>query len=156
MRPKTEDLELDDEVEVLINNNNDKLNQTNEIETLSKAKTILDIVQEENEDASVRSLKASKVNIAAKMNNDFTENSNNEQSSDKWQKSFVVADGDDKLFDKQIYKIESDNKKLIQSVNKLFSTEQKVEADSKSILNTSQSLSKEDLKLLSKLKFKMK
>lgn len=156
MRPKTEDLELDDEVEVFINNNKDKPNQPNEIEILSKTKTILDIVQEENEDASVRSLKASKVIIAAKMNIDFTENSNNEQSSDKWQKSFVVADGDDKLFDKQIYKIESENKKLIQSVNKLFSTEQKVEADSKNILNTSQSLSKEDLKLLSKLKFEIK
>ena len=38
---------------------------------------------------------------------------------------------------------------LIQSANKLFSTEQRVEADSKLIMNTTQSLSKEDLKLMS-------
>lgn len=161
MRPKSEDLELDDEIEVNIVPNNTLQKESSsieikpaiEVEPLTKAKTILDIVKEENEEASVRSLKQNfQTDEFVKSNSDQNNNENEyEQSTDNLQRSFFVPDQNDtdKLFESQIDKIESNNKKLIQSVNKLFSTEQRVELDSKNILNTTQSLSRDDLILLS-------
>lgn len=171
MRPKSEDLELDDEIEVNIvpnitlqkepsnlNEQSPKLvSAPSEIEPLVKAKTILDIVKEEVEESSARSL--AKINPETdefiKSNSEANQSNEYEQSSDNLQQSFFVADNSEKLFENQYDKIETNNKKLIQSVNKLFSTEQRVDADSKSILNTTQSLSKEDLKLLSKFLFSL-
>ena len=63
MRPKSEDLEIDDEIEWNsakgTNSNSETILPvtTEEIEPLTKAKTTLDIVKEEIEDGSIRSLK---------------------------------------------------------------------------------------------------
>ena len=159
MRPKSEDLEIDDEIEWNsakgTNSNSETIIPvtTEEIEPLTKA--TLDIVKEEIEDGSIRSLKPKISKESTKL---FNENSENEstineniyydQTIDSMKTSFFPLDTDttDKMFEK---KIQESNKNLIQSANKLFSTEQRVEADSKLIMNTTQSLSKEDLKLMS-------
>lgn len=162
MRPKSEDLEIDDEIEWNsakgTNSNSETIIPvaTEEIEPLTKAKTTLDIVKEEIEDGSIRSLKPKISKESTKL---YSENSENEstineniyydQTIDSIKTSFFPVDTDavDKMFEK---KIQESNKNLIQSANKLFSTEQRVEADSKLIMNTTQSLSKEDIKLMSK------
>jgi hypothetical protein len=150
MRPKSEDLEIDDEIEWNsakgTNSNSETIIPvaTEEIEPLTKAKTTLDIVKEEIEDGSIRSLKPKISKESTKYENIYYD-----QTIDSMKTSFFPVDTDavDKMFEK---KIQESNKNLIQSANKLFSTEQRVEADSKLIMNTTQSLSKEDIKLMSK------
>jgi hypothetical protein len=171
MRPKTEDLDIDDDLEMNPASQKEKEASSIEfeiptapvVEISFRNKSALEILKEENEETSMKSskqtVKASQESV--KKNNDSLNKSNSDltngyESNENLLNSFFVNENTevtDKIFEKQIDTIASANKKLIQSANKLFSTEQRVEADSKSIMNITQSLSIDDIKLMSKFMF---
>ena len=158
-RPKKEDLgieDFDEEVETNIQEDDDDQDSENETygepnllklddnEAFGTNKANLDILVEENEESSVLNssltprksiLKKNGTSLGVKQN----ARKNGELASNH-------EDGGSEMD----YEESDMNKKLIKSAELLFKTEQKTEADSKTILKKAQTLSRDDIKLMSK------
>ena len=152
-RPKREDLrpsdtndknyeEFSDEEDELEGGNsefmsNENLNEYADLFTSNKA--ILEILVEENEESSTQSMyKDQRLKGSAHNKKADEDNTSNLDSH--------LIDNDDKQDDTRPL---SSNTKMTKLTEKLFNTEQNVDTDTTNILKRAQTLSKEDLKLMS-------